>query len=246
MSASAEAVGSARDGASEDEAYAGKSAPEARPGLGTTWGEDRPSAVRHTWFDRRSPTNPFALATLYYNDRAGVSAMASESARSDYGDNVFPIMQSGITVRLLDEFGRPLPSTRAGGRVYVVGEDGQRYIVEVQNHTGNRVEAVATVDGLDVIDGRPGSFEKRGYLVAPFSTVSIDGFRRSDETVAAFRFGSVADSYAERKGLGRNVGVIGLAFFDEAGARWPWTDQEIRRRHDADPFPGRYAEPPPR
>ena len=93
--------------------------------------------------------------------------------------------------------------------MYIVGEHGQRYTIEVQNHTGNRVEAVATVDGLDVIDGRSGSFDKRGYLVLPYATLAIDGFRRSSETVAAFRFGSVAESYADRKGQGRNVGVIG-------------------------------------
>jgi hypothetical protein len=40
------------------------------------------------------------------------------------------------------------------------------------------------------------------------------------------------------------VGVIAVALFDEAGSVWPWTDQEIQRRHDADPFPGRYAQPP--
>jgi hypothetical protein len=237
-------AGAATEG--EDQAYESGAAPETRPGLGTTWGEDRSSRVTQTPFDRQTPSSPFAVATVYYNDNEGVTAMASQSSRSDYGDNVFPIMQSGITVRLLDESGRPLPSTRAGGRTYVVGEAGQRYTLEVSNHTGNRVEAVATVDGLDVIDGQPGSFEKRGYLVAPYATVAIDGFRRSSERVAAFRFGSVAESYAERKGEGRNVGVIGVAFFDEAGARWPWTDDEIRRRHDADPFPGRYAEPPPR
>lgn len=241
----AETAASAPAGeAAEDQSYeSGSAAPEARPGLGTTWGEDRFSRVTETPFDRRTPSVPFAVATLHYNDRAGVGAMSLESSRS-WGDNALSVRDTGITVRLLDEFGRPLPSTHAGGRAYVIGEAGQRYSIEVSNHTGNRVEAVATVDGLDVIDGRAGSFEKRGYLLAPYGTVCIDGFRRSNETVAAFRFGSVSESYAELKGEGRNVGVVGVAFFDEAGARWPWTDDEVRRRHDADPFPGRYAEPP--
>jgi hypothetical protein len=137
-----------------------------------------------------------------------------------------------------------LPGVRAGGRTYVVGEKGQRYVIEVNNSTANRVEVVSTVDGLDVIDGGPGSYTKRGYLLGPGSTLRIDGFRRSADTVAAFRFGAVSNSYAELKGQGRNVGVIGLAFFDESGSVWPWTEHELRRRKSADPFPGEYARPP--
>ena len=70
-------------------------------------------------------------------------------------------------------------------------------------------------------------------------------FRRSADAVAAFRFSSVRSSYASKSGKGdRNVGVIGIAFFNEEGAQPTWSDEEIQRRHDADPFPGRYAEPP--
>jgi hypothetical protein len=217
---------------------------EARPGLATMWGEDRTSRVTEVSFVRRNPTQPFAAVSFYYNDRAGVSAMAAQSGRSDWYDNVVPVAANRLSVRLLDERGLPLPSARAGGRSYVMGEYGQRYLIQIQNQTGNRVEVLATVDGLDVIDGRPGSYQKNGYVVAPFATIQIDGFRRSSDTVAAFRFGTVSESYAEKKGEGRNVGVIGVAFFDEAGSTWPWTDDEIRRRHDADPFPGRYAQPP--
>ena len=42
----------------------------------------------------------------------------------------------------------------------------------------------------------------------------------------------------------RNVGVIGVAFFEERGATFPWTQKEIDQRHDADPFPGQFAKPP--
>ena len=44
-------------------------------------------------------------------------------------------------------------------------------------------EAVATVDGLDVISGRTGSFENRGYVLLPWSSVEIDGFRQSRDEV---------------------------------------------------------------
>jgi len=232
--------------APRSEAYRSRPpAKQERPGLATRWGEYRESHVSTTPFVRADPSQPFATAQIYYNDRDGVRAMAARSGISDFGDNLARAAQSQLSVRILDGSGRALYGTRAGGRSYVVGQHGQRYIIQIRNHTGNRVEAVATVDGLDVIDGRPGAFSKRGYLINPFSTVEIEGFRRSSNAVATFRFGSVSDSYAARKGNARNVGVIGVAFFHEEGSRWPWTNQEVDRRHDADPFPGRYADPPP-
>src|SRR5688500_10503352 len=82
----------------------------SRPGLGTVWGEDRESTVRHTAFHRADPDRPFALASLFYNDREGIEAMASESARFDHGDGGFRLMDGAVSVRLLDENGRPLPS----------------------------------------------------------------------------------------------------------------------------------------
>ena len=71
----------------------------------------------------------------------------------------------------------------------------------------------------------------------------IDGFRQSDNEVAAFRFGAVADSYAAKTSGDRNVGVIGFAIYAEEGATW--TPAELQRRDTADPFPARnYARPP--
>ena len=222
-----------------------REASRSRPGLGTEWGEDRASHIHHTSFDRAEPSRPFGIATLFYNDRAGINAMARESSISDHGDSGFDVLGGAATVRLLDGSGHPLPAFQVASRDYVVGEHGQRYVIEVRNHTGGRLEVVATVDGLDVVDGETGSLEKRGYVVNPFATLTIDGFRRSMDTVAAFRFGSVRDSYAAKKGKARNVGVVGVAFFHERGSDLPWTGAEVHRRHSADPFPGRFAAPPP-
>jgi hypothetical protein len=109
-----------------------------------------------------------------------------------------------------------------------------------------RVEVVASVDGLDVLDGKEASWGKRGYLVPAWGSVEIDGFRQSSDHVAAFRFGSVRDSYAARTGSDRNVGIVGIAIFTSRQApSWPWTNREVERRRSADPFPGAYASPPP-
>jgi hypothetical protein len=65
------------------------------------------------------------------------------------------------------------------------------------------------------------------------------------DEVAAFRFGSVGGSYAAQKGDDRNVGVIGVAFFEESGSNVRWTDFEVDRGNNADPFPSGFASPPP-
>jgi hypothetical protein len=107
-----------------------------------------------------------------------------------------------------------------------------------------RLEIVLSVDGLDVIDGRPASFRKRGYCVNPHRKLVVEGFRQSTEAVAAFRFGPVRESCsAEKYHNTRNVGVIGIALFNEVGSD-PWTDEEVRRRLKANPLPGRFATPP--
>jgi hypothetical protein len=61
-------------------------------------------------------------------------------------------------------------------------------------------------------------FSKRGYLIDPYTSFVIEGWRTGDDTVAAFRFSDMDSSYAGRTGKSRNIGVIGVAFFhDEEG-----------------------------
>ena len=116
---------------------------------------------------------------------------------------------------------------------------GHRYSGGVAAHAyrlveGQRYEVVASVDGLDVVDGRTASLDKRGYVVAPGSTLVIDGFRTSLDEVAAFRFGRVDASYAARTGQPANVGVIGVAIFCEASG----VLQTTTGSYQPDPFPG--------
>jgi hypothetical protein len=214
-----------------------------RPGLGTSWGEARESRVSHTTFVRENRSTPFGVASFLYNDEAGVRA-AARGAFVDWSRSVASLGR-GITVTIAEPSGEPLPAAQVGGRTYVVGRDGDRYVIRVDNRSPVRLEAVATVDGLDVVDGGDGSLEKRGYVIAPHDSLEIEGFRESRGTVRAFRFGATDDSYASRRGKGRNVGVIGVAVFEEEGAQWQWTREELDRRDSADPFPGRFAPPPP-
>jgi hypothetical protein len=214
---------------------------ESRPGLGTSFGESVYAPVHFAPFTRAAPS-PWAEVVLHYNDAEGVAAHAEYLGAPPQPLEVYA-GDGSLAVALVDDAGRTLPGLRAGDRTLIVGEDGARYRIVVRNGTTARFEIVASVDGLDVIDGKPADPNRRGYIVDPHDTLVIDGFRTSEHEVAAFRFGRVADSYAAQTSGDRDVGVVGLAIFAERGA--VWTPHEVGRRDQADPFPNRgYAMPP--
>jgi hypothetical protein len=212
-------------------------APQDRPGLGTKWGETRTSRVEFSDFVRANPTRPVATASIYYNDAVGIRAMAGAVSPRATWSRARGNGQNFVSVGLANSSGRFLPGLIVGDRWFVVGEEGQRYSIVVRNNTSERLEIVASVDGLDVMDGRPASFSKRGYLMPPHSRRVIDGFRQSTDAVAAFRFSPVRQSYANEKYHNtRNVGVVGIAVFDERGGTDPRLEEETKRRLNATPF----------
>jgi hypothetical protein len=121
-------------------------------------------------------------------------------------------------VQVMRESGETLPTYSLKDRYYVQGNANERYIIRITNPTSQRIEAVVSVDGLDVIDGENGDLRKRGYVVPAYGETRIEGFRTSQADVATFRFSSVSGSYAGQKGKARNVGVIAVALFEERAA----------------------------
>ncbi len=222
--------------------------PSNRPGLGTQWGETRSSHITTSPFVRADSTSPFATAALFYNDEQGARAMASASGFRRFSEGSVELGGGIATVRLKGGDGRFLSGFEATSKKFVVGSAGDRYTIVIQSHVPARLEIVVSVDGLDVLDGKAASFGKRGYLMDPHGMIEIDGFRQSMEAVAAFRFGSVRESYAEKKtGDARNVGVIGIALFNEQGTSpSTWAIGDTQQRLDANPFPGQFATPPGR
>lgn len=142
-------------------------------------------------------------------------------------------------VDVIGENGQVLPTYMHHGRTYVLGQFGQRYDLRVYNGSSTRIEAVVSVDGRDVLDGQTASVTKRGYVVAAYSEVRIDGFRLNSQSVAAFRFSSVAESYAAQMGSARDVGVIGVAVFPEQPRPhhrrfdWQWNRDGSRDKAEA-------------
>lgn len=127
-----------------------------------------------------------------------------------------------VSMSIVDrETGQPLTMHVKDGRSYVAGRPATRYAIRVANRTGGRVLVVLSVDGVNVISGQTAAVGQRGYVLAPWQSADIAGWRKSDSEIAAFVFAALDDSYAARTGRPDNVGVIGLAAFLEKPAPAP-------------------------
>lgn len=122
--------------------------------------------------------------------------------------------------------GRELPVHWKAGQAYVIGQPGNEYQVRVRNAAGEDLLAVVSVDGVNVLSGQTASPAQGGYVVSPYASVDVAGWRKSLERIAAFYFTTLPDSYAARTGRPDNVGVIGVALFrrkaPEPVAAEPW------------------------
>lgn len=108
-----------------------------------------------------------------------------------------------------------LPENRHRGTAYVAGRPGDRYAVRLTNRTGARVLVVLSVDGVNAVSGETASTGQTGYVLSPWQSADITGWRKSDAEAAAFYFTALPDSYAARTDRPHNVGVIGVAVFRE-------------------------------
>jgi hypothetical protein len=137
--------------------------------------------------------------------------------------------------------GYVLPLYHHQGRLYVPGEPHHEYELRIRNHSGGRLLAVGSVDGVNVLSGQTASPAQGGYVLAPWDSVDIAGWRKSLSNVAAFYFTELSDSYAARTGRPENVGVIGVALFRERVNN----PVPLSRQDAAPPPPAPMAEPAP-
>ena len=111
--------------------------------------------------------------------------------------------------------GDVLASYRFRGASYVAGRPGDRYAVRLTNRSGARVLVVLSVDGVNAVSGETASTGQTGYVLGPWASAEITGWRKSYSEAAAFYFTALPDSYAGRTDRPDNVGVIGAAVFRE-------------------------------
>jgi hypothetical protein len=99
---------------------------------------------------------------------------------------------------------------------FIEARHGSSYSIKIKNDNFFRVMAVVSVDGLDVITGKPAEKSNTGYIIDGYSATEIKGYRVSDEASAAFVFVSKEGSYsAQVSGNSGNSGVLGVRIFDE-------------------------------
>jgi hypothetical protein len=143
--------------------------------------------------------------------QAGLAAVAALAVSSDA-----LALGSIAQVAIIDQrTGVELTPHVHHGEYWVAGTPGATYAVEIRNQLGERILAVTSVDGVNVISGATAAWDQTGYVFDPGQGYQITGWRKSDAEVAAFTFTDSSNSYATRTGRPANVGVIGVALFRE-------------------------------
>ena len=121
-----------------------------------------------------------------------------------------------VDVNVIDrDTGSTLPTYQHDGKLYIAGTPGHRYAVRIANRTGARVMTVLSVDGVNAITGQTADPYQSGYVLEPYQSTEVDGWRKNMSEIAQFNFTALSDSYATRTGRPNNVGVIGVAVFRE-------------------------------
>ena len=133
--------------------------------------------------------------------------------------------------------GHPIPVYRdyRTGTDWIEARNGTKYEIEVRNDSYNRILAVTSVDGLNVINGKhEDSFTAPGYILHQHNNIKIPGWKISADNVREFFFTPQENSYSAKLGANSsNTGVIATAIYKEKSQwtyyttttypNYPWT-----------------------
>lgn len=146
--------------------------------------------------------------------------------------------------------GRPAPlypSSEDDERRYFQAVEGGNYTVTLRNKTRERVGVLIAVDGLNVVSGERSSLSagETMYVLGPWETTTVQGWRTSLDKVQRFVFVDEQRSYAERTGQANgDMGWIRVLAFREQRPWWRTRDDDDRnRRPDGDERRGPEAAP---
>jgi hypothetical protein len=145
-----------------------------------------------------------------------LSAAPGDSHRGD-NVNIRIVSDSGgefLTIPFKDNW----KGTTHVIKKYLEAKRGKNYRIAVRNNTGERIGVVIAVDGRNIINGEKSFLRKseRMYIIRPYSTAELDGWRTDLESVNRFYFTDEDDSYTERTfGDSSAMGVIAVAVFRE-------------------------------
>ena len=151
---------------------------------------------------------------------AGLLAAVPASAHSPSWEPPGSLVSVSVEVE-----GRDVPLYAApdgSGRFYLEAREGARYGVRIANRTHERLGVVLTVDGLNAISGgRDRGRRGRMYVLDPWDSASVKGWRTSLEDVRRFTFVDERSSYAARSGKANSkMGWIEVAVYRERPRPW--------------------------
>lgn len=182
---------------------------------------------------RRPRVSLSALATL-----ALAIPMFAGSARADVNRFVDKADGRLVDVEVLVD-GRNAPlywAPRGGDKRYFQAFKGRNYALSIRNTTGRRVGVLVAVDGLNVVNGQKSrlSSKETMYVLDPYESATIRGWRTSLDDVRKFVFVDEERSYAERTGQANgDMGWIRvLAFRENAPQVWGRTKSLYRGEQD--------------
>lgn len=131
--------------------------------------------------------------------------------------------------------GRPIKEYGHRGLTFIEGRKNQPYTIRFRNNSARRCLAVVSIDGIDVVDGKPATQESRGYIVPAYAAVEIKGWRTSTETVNDFVFTTKPEGYsAQSQQDDSNSGVVSVKVFDEQikiGDFTEWLKTVVHEHH---------------
>jgi len=148
----------------------------------------------------------------------------------------------GVSVEV-DGRSAPLyPAPDGSGRHYLEAREGAGYAVRLDNRTGQRLGVELTVDGLNAISGsrdasHPSAAPGRMYVLDPWGSTTVRGWRTSLSEVRRFTFVDERVSYAARSGKANaKMGWIEVVVYRERShyIRRPWRPWEPWTRDGAD------------
>lgn len=141
--------------------------------------------------------------------------------------------------------GKPIREYFHNGRFFVEAKNKTEYSLKLKNHSHKKILAIVSVDGIEVLQGKKAADTSSGYVVNPFSSLNIAGYRIDDNNVATFKFTSgeetgdapsyaslVENNFDEVKAYAnpsQNNGVIGVRIWEEKDGKFipAWDNKTI-------------------
>lgn len=122
-----------------------------------------------------------------------------------------PVLQLRVLIK-----GRPAQEYHRDDNTFIEGVRGANFSLELRNMTARRLLTHPVIDGLSVMTGEPAASKdsSHGYVLAPYATQVISGWRLNNQDVAQFYFAGAGKSYAEKMRKGEK-GVIACAVWEE-------------------------------